>query len=340
MIWDAANARARGLATHFLAREDLVRAARTRSLPELGVRLSEAGYRVSDGLSASPADLDRRIGHTVGARYRLLGRWLGAGQAVLAVVMEDEDRRAIRSLLRGAAQGVSPGARLRGVNPTPTLGERVLERLAGAASPAALAAALVRAGHPAGRVLEAALADPHLAKLGLLGLEAALSRLFATRAARAARSGGRIVRAFVEQALDLENSWTLLASSGWGKDVAADDLYLPGGRLVTRQWYGQMAADRDPVRMLEALRTRFAGGPLASVFDGESRDPGTLERRALAAQIAWFRVEARRNPLSAAVVLGVILRIRAEARDLRALLAGIGLGAPPPVIEAAWAGAA
>lgn len=340
MNWDAVNARARGLATHLLSRDALRRAARCRSVPELALRLSEAGSSGAESVAPSATELDRAIGRTVAARFRLLARWLGPRREVLSVVLEEEDRRSLRGLLRGAAGGIAPVSRLRGLNPTPSFTSRQLERLAAAESPAALAEELRRQGHPAGRALQVGLADPRTSQLGLIALEAELGRLFATRATRAARRGGPLVRAMAAQSVDLANAAALLAAGSWGRDVVASDLWLPGGTAITREAFGQLLKETDAEQVARALRQRLGATALGAAFRDGLPAPADLERRVLAARIAWLRVEARRNPLGPAVVLGVLLRILAEAQDVRTVLAGLGLGAPAPVIEAALAEAA
>ncbi|HEX7024521.1 MAG TPA: hypothetical protein VF187_06865, partial [Gemmatimonadales bacterium] len=63
MVWDAANARARGLATHLLTRESLLAAVEAGSW-QAGIRaLSARGYPVTDGgAPVTPAEFDRVAG--------------------------------------------------------------------------------------------------------------------------------------------------------------------------------------------------------------------------------------------------------------------------------------
>ncbi len=333
MLWDDVNARARGLATHLLDRGDLLRLAESRSwdafvrdVLELGVPLMPG-----DGGTTSPPDFDRAVGRIVAQRLALLARWLGPRRAVLNVIYEDEERRTLRALLRGAAQGGSPGARLRAVTPTPGLPGRVLERLARAESPAALADELVRMGHPAGRALqEASLSEP---ALGLLGLETALTRTFATRATRAARRGGPVIRQFVAELIDLENAWTLILGGGRHHSITGDSLFVEGGAVLNRKTFLRLQATAELGELFTQLRAAFAKRGLDRVFTGDVPDPARIEARAFAARIAHQRSLARRNPLSPSVVLSVLERIRGEGRDLRTVAWGLALGAPGPAIE-------
>jgi vacuolar-type H+-ATPase subunit C/Vma6 len=331
MRWDDVNARARGLATHLLPRTELGRLAESRAWEEFVNRLAQAGYPVlTAGRLPSGADeFARRTGDVAADRFAVLARWLGPRRATLAVLYEDEERRTLRVLLRGAVEGASAGARLRAAVPTPDLPPRVLDRLAHADSPADLARRLVSLGHPAGRVLQTELDSGR--ELGLLGLEAALGRLFATRTTRAVRKAGPLVRAFAQLLLDLENAWSLLLRGNWGSEPDADAVFLPGGRWLSRERFDRLAAG-DQEAVAQGLQSAFASSPVAGAFNGEGVDPVRIEGGAVRATIAWLRTLARRDPLSPAVLLHVLLRIQAERRDLRAVAAGLSLGAPPRVI--------
>lgn len=330
MHWDDVNARARGLATHLLDREALAGLAAAPDWPALLGRLAALGYPVDDGTSGfvDPQALDRAVTRLAMDRLTLLGRWLAKRRSVLAVVLEDEDRRTVRALLRGVAQGASPGARLRALLPTPALPARALERLVRATTMPDLVHELVRLGHPAGRALQERLATAPTPVLR--DFEWTLARLFCTRAVRAARPGGPVVRRFAAELVDEENVWTLLLAAPQLPGAASDAEYLPGGALLAAPRFAALRAERDSDRLLAALRTLFAGSALGGVLD---RDPLTwpsLEAQAASARIAWLRSVARRDPLGPAVVLAVLERIRAEARALRAIAWGVSLGAPAP----------
>ena len=334
MGWEAANARARGLAPHLLSRDALVGAAATGSWTAAARVLAGRGYPVSEPELGSRSDFDRAVGRIAARRLELLGRWLGDRRGMLAVIFEDEDRRSLRRLLRGAAQGAPPEARLLGLIPTPDLPEPLLWRLAQAPSYDVLTDTLVRAGHPAGRVL-ASTRDPKrkLESPGLWRAEIRLARLFATRATRAARGAGAIVRRFASLLIDLENGWTLVAAPEWGAEITPHDLYLPGGSVIDRDEFLRLARLRTPQGELwRAVAERFASTPLRDVFL-DPPDPARIEGRGARALVAWQRSEARRDPLSASTALEVLLRIRAEAHDVRLVTFSLDLGAPVPVIE-------
>lgn len=333
MRWDDVNARARGLATHLLNEQELHRVADAHSWDELVRALRDAGYPLGSAAPAGLEQLDTLVGEVTARRYALLGRWLDHRRSVLALVYEVEERDALRALLRGAVQGVSAARRIQGLTPTPELPRAALEDLAQAASPADLARLLLRHGHPAGRALDAAVTDPH--PPGLLGLEMALARTFAARATRAARRGGRILRAFAAWIVDLENAWALLQAPEWGPDVEAADLFLPGGRALPMERFSELSRAGVVDAIHEGLANAFAGSPFRRLFVAESAGENRFERRALGAQIDWCRAMARLQPLGPPVVLGVLLRIRAEATDIRAAAWSAALLAPA---GASWGG--
>ena len=326
MGWEAANARARGLATHLLAREALTVAASRATWESAARALVERGYPLEERDLLSRADLDRAIGRIAARRLAVLWRWLGSRRAALTILHAMEERRALRRLLRGAAQGASPELRLFGLTPTPALPERVLRRLSFATSSDALVAILTRAGHPAGRVLSRGGRRP----LSLWESELALNQLFARLVTRAARRGGRTVRRFVALCLDVENAWSLLAR-GWGNGVAAREVFLPGGGVLDAETFTALAAVPAGEATWKALASRFASTPLARIFQ-ERVPPTELERGVAAALVLWLRAEARRDPLSVATVLAVALRIRIEAHDARLVTFATDLGAPAATI--------
>jgi len=341
MDWGAANARARGLATHLLSREGLLRAAGAGTWSAAARSLVGSGFPARERDLVSREDFDRAAGRIAAGRLGLLGRWLGSERGALAVIYEDEDRRSIRRLLRGAVQGVSPDARLLGLIPTPDLPERLLFRLSRAPSFDRLVAVLLRSGHPAGPALVPAAGSRRTREPPTLWRsEVALGRLFATRATRAARRAGSPVRRFVALLIDLENAWSLLARADWGAGVTPDDLFLDGGRTLDRGSFVRLSALAGlPDTIGRELAGRFAATPLSRLF----ADPPAVahfEDRAAGALIAWQRAEARTDPLSAASLLEVLLRIRGEAHDVRVVVFAVDLGAPPQMIEPSLVSAA
>jgi vacuolar-type H+-ATPase subunit C/Vma6 len=330
MRWDDVNARARGLATHLLHRSDFLRFGQAATWSAAAAQAVGAGFPADPGALGSFGEFERAIGQVVSRRLRLLGRWLGPREPAAALVLEDEDRRSLRTLLRGAAAGVAPVIRLRALTPSPTLSERTLARLAQAGSPAALARSLLRLGHPAGRALSDAASEPSGTagrRAGLFPLEVALSRLFARRAMRGARRAGRQVGGFVALAIDRENAGSLLLAPAWVADVAPDEVFLAGGTILEPADFAAIARLADPGLIQTRLAERFRATPLAPAF--EAAQPAQFESRAAAAVLHWYRRVAREDPLGPGVLFHVLERIRAEAHDLRLVLARLTLGLGP-----------
>jgi vacuolar-type H+-ATPase subunit C/Vma6 len=300
--------------------------------------MRQHGYPVAAAeTQVTPDAFDRETGRLVADRLQLLGRWLGSGRRALAVVYEEEDRRTLRALLRGAAQGISAIGRLRGAVPTPNLPDRTLEQLARAESTADLARILVRAGHPAGRAL-LAVRPATGESSGLHRLEAALARLFVTRATRAARGAGRLIAEFVALHVDVENAGTLLAATGTEAPVP-NDWYLPGGDRIDQARFARVAARADARSVREELAGLFRRTALEPAFEIDQEASG-FERGILRATVAWLRRAARHDPLGPAVVLEVVQRIRVEAHDVRLVVNAASLGAPASTVEPALATAA
>ena len=326
MRWDDVNARARGLATHLLDGAALRRLAAARDLPESLAQLAAIGYPLeSGGVATDLPSLDRAVSRVAANRVALLDRWLGRRRMVLAVVLEHEELLALRALVRGAAEGASPGSRLRNAVPTRGLPSRALDRLARVPTLPDLAHELVRLGHPAGRVVQGVLDDTPAG--GLAAMEWALARLFGERARRAARRGGPVLRCYVAERVDQENLRTLLLASD-GEEARAAGRYLEGGERITRSAFERIRALPGGEGRVVALRALFEGTAIGAALGAEPLDPVSLEPRATAARVAWLHGLARRDPLGPAVLLEVLERILAEARALRAIAAGVALGAP------------
>jgi len=120
------NTRARGLRTHLLPASDLERLARATSLFVLQRELSGLGYLRSD-TPATAMSLEKAIRRHAAAQMTILERWCTDDRrTILAVIFEDEDRRSIQAILRGAQQGTATEARMAGLVPTRSLPERAL----------------------------------------------------------------------------------------------------------------------------------------------------------------------------------------------------------------------
>ena len=319
-LWVDVAARARGLRTHRLAPGALAGLARAPDLATLGRQLRLAGFPVDEGERRAEA-LEQAARRRAAAELALLARWCGPRAAVLAVIFEDEDRRSLRALLRGALQHAPAAARLAGLVPTPTLPERALAELAAVRDPAAARALLSVWAHPFARALRAALAS---ATPDPIEIELALDRAWASRAVAGARGAGPEVARLVADALDLTNAVTVLALAGRAPRRAGEQL-LEGGTRLDRVTYSALLA-RDRAAAARALADLFSGTQYAAVFR-RAPVPG-LEDAVLAARLAAARAAARRAPLSPAPALWYALELRAETTAVSRAVWRLALGAP------------
>jgi vacuolar-type H+-ATPase subunit C/Vma6 len=330
VTWGDVNVRARGLGTHLLGRARLEPLARAPDLPALATDLAAAGYPMAapEGVATAFA-LELGVRRGAAARLRTLTRWTGSRTRTLAVVFEDEDRRSLRSIIRGALQVTARDERLAGLIPTPTLPERALEELAGLETASRIAALLVAWRNPYGPPLSPVAREQ---RPDPFELELALSRTFARRALHASRRGGGELKAYVRRVIDVENLYGALLLAGAGEDVDAARCFLEGGFVLDRTAFLAAAAEPGRAEAVDRLRGAFVGTPIAEVLARSGADPARLEAALLAAQIAVLRRRARVAPLGPAPVLGYVLRLRAEVIDLQRIIWGASLGAPGPVV--------
>jgi vacuolar-type H+-ATPase subunit C/Vma6 len=352
--WGELVTRARGLSTHLLSEEHLRDIARRTSLGELALALDDATTSATDRTSRSGAgdatasDVERATRRRARQWTKILARWAGPRMSRLSPLLEDEDRRSVRAVVRGATAGVPPEERLSGLIATPSLPDELLTRLARAATVREVAAMLVDAGNPYGA---AVLAEAKRERPDLFTIEHALDVCFAKRATAASAKCDASMREYVSLSIDIENCWTALAGAAnalsskaqpGSRDVASgaqlqvprfarDDnardisLLIPGGvRLTADVFRGA----------LDAGSRREAAALLAGAFDrlplGDAlmRDEGaeTLEDAALASQIHLARGAARVAPLGSAPLILALLRLRAERRATARIAWGAALG--------------
>lgn len=322
-LWGDLDARARGLATHLLRHAELEALAQAPDCAALAEALRRHGFPVEEGETEAAA-LELAVRRVAAARLRVLARWSGVRAEALTVLFEDEDRRSLRALVRGAVQGAPAEARLAGLVPTPTLPERALRELAERTKPAAIAALLTAWRNPYGSALlpVASAAQPDLFRLELL-----VNRTFATRALRAAR-GVSLLAAYVRETIDLENAYTALVLAIEGKDVTPRDAFLPGGERLSIAAFEVAAAAGDAAEAIRRLAASFAGTPIGRAFAACVEDPSQLEEAVLRARVRALVHATRVAPLGPAPLLAYALRLRAEMMDLRRIIWGVALAVP------------
>jgi vacuolar-type H+-ATPase subunit C/Vma6 len=328
--WDDLDARVRGLASHLLGAPRLRTLMAVPDLSALARELRDTAYgALLPSEHPAAQDVDRAIRGAAAKRLRVVQRWARGRAAALAVIFEDEDRRSISALVRGVVAGVRPEERVAGLLPTPALPERALAELARQPTAGALAALLVAWGNPYGSAILPLAAH---AKPDLLRIEHALDASFAERAGGAARRSAAL-RAFVEETIDLENIAAALVLAGARTAPEADAVFRAGGRHVTRAAFLRAAAAPGAAAALQQLEADVTDPLWSRVLRG-ARGPGGVERAALRERVRVWRRRAIAAPLGAAPVLGYVLRLRAEALDLRTIAWAHALGVRIDAAEA------
>jgi len=298
--WGDVIVRARGLSAHILSPARLAPLCRARDIDDLARQLNAFGVVIRDAGDAALDEhaLELALRRRAGERFALLAKWAGSRMTELTPIFDDEDRRAIRTIVRGAIAHIDPHARTASLIPTPALPMRALDALAQAGDIATVASLLLAWGHPFGRVVEA---EARRAQPDVLAFEVALVREFASRARAAAESGDAALRHFVTLTIDIANMRSALALAKWPSDIDPETLFVPGGETVT------LSDMRNP--------------------DTAAKEP---TRDAL---IADFRRLARDEPLGLAPVVLFALKQRAELEALIGIVWGVSLGLPEQALE-------
>ncbi|MBL9017198.1 MAG: V-type ATPase subunit [Myxococcales bacterium] len=210
-----------------------------------------------DDATAPPADL-----------LAVLGRWDEHDE--LRVITLDEDRRALRAIVRGLAAGIPAERR--------AVAAGRLRHAAGAPTLAELARRL--GDHPLAPALASAAEGP----LDLLAIEAALARAYGERV----RPADPAARAYARQLIDGQNAGAALALSARGRALSPARMFVPGGERLAEATFVEAArAPLDETRV--RLAAAFAGTPLAAAV--MSSEPAAVER----ATRAWMRDTQRRH---------------------------------------------
>lgn len=336
--FDDVNARVRGLAAHLLRPEQVPELAAAADLSELLRRLERAGYRpVLEPGPVTAAAIEGAIRRLAASRLRLLARWCANRAAALAIVFEEEDRRSLRALMRGAVAGTPSDARLAGTLPTLSLPLRALEELARQTDLRAMGALLAAWGSPYAVVLRELESPEHP---DLLQLEVGLGRQFARRAHEAARRGDCVLRTHVRDAVDLENACAALLLAGDGGDVDPLECFIAGGNRITPAVFEAAATAPDRAQASRRLARALGSRPIGRALVRAAARLSELDDELLAAQLAERRTAARLDPLSSAPLLAYALALRAETRMLGRLVWGVALGVPAPALAADLAGSA
>lgn len=325
------NTRARGLRTHLLSSGDLERLARATSLTALQRELGALGYAGADG-PATPGSLEQSVRRWAASQLAVLERWCtDQRRAALSVIFEDEDRRSIQSLLRGAARGTATETRMTALLPTRGLPERALLTLAKQPTPADVVRMLVLWNHPFGSALVRAASGSHPS---LFEMEIELHRVFAQRASASAKEGGRQLVEYVQGVVDLMNAWSALLHFEERDPSIVDLTFVEGGRWITRDLFHDLMGLDTRGDVERQLASSLRSSALGAIFRGKTEDLAELEGAALRAQIAWQNRAVRLDPSGAAPVLGFAIELRAQVLNLMRIVWGVALRAPAALIQA------
>lgn len=326
--WGDLVARVRGLSTHLRDAAQLRSIAESRGLAALSVALAQAGVLPAALERAGARTLEQGVRRHAARQLQLVWRWAGNRTRLLAPLVEDEDRRSIRAMLRGASSGNPPESRLAGLVATPSLPERVLLELARRGDVASVASQLAAIGNPyAGAILEEASRQYP----DLLRLECALNTTYAARATAAATRADAPLRAYVAGVLGVENCWTARLLPVHCAPADAEGYFVGGGKELSRAaWVAAVTAPtvaaRDATLQKAAvsawLRAAAAGAP-------------RLEDAVLQATIAHQHALARQDPLGTAPIIEYVLRLREQVRTLQRIIWSLSLRVPAATVAQA-----
>jgi vacuolar-type H+-ATPase subunit C/Vma6 len=276
--------------------------------------------------------LEKAVRRHAADQMGILDRWcMDDRRAALAVILEDEDRRSIQTILRGAQQGTAAEVRMAGLIPTTSLPERALLTLAGQPTPTDVIRMLALWNHPLGVPLVAAASGPHPS---LFEIEVELQRAFARRASARAHQGGSQLVEYVEQVVDVMNTWSALLHFVERDPAIVDMTFVEGGRWITRDVFHKLMTLETRPQVEKRLAWELRRSALGSAFQGEIEDLAQLEGTMLRAQIDWQNRAVRVDPSGAAPIIGFAIELRAEVVNLRRIIWGVALEAPAALIQA------
>ena len=319
-------ARAKGISTRLLSRQTLEALAEADDLDAFARSLSRVAPQLESPVS--PIDvfaLERVVDQSARRYLETLDRWRERTVGVLDIDAARQDRQSLRALLRGAAEGAPPSARLRGSTPTTSLPQPALTGLAHASSPAGVVRELVIVGHPDARRL---LPLVQTSQADLFAVEIALLLGFAERATRAVARADQQARDFVHLLIDAGNAQNAMLLAGGPGDVIPADVFVRGGRWLSAQAFAAAAANQPEVA-LTLLAAALANSPLASALPAAAGGAATFDRSCLVEMLRHVTRAARLEPLSTAPLLRLLVLIDAQRHDLRALAWGAEMQTPP-----------
>jgi vacuolar-type H+-ATPase subunit C/Vma6 len=328
--WEDVISRVRGLSSRLVGGAALIQLSGSPDLLALLHGLAGTPYdTVPEEATRDTAIFDRAARRIAAGHLHVIVAWSGVRVALLTPLFEDEDRRNLRAVTRAIASATPVDQRTAGLLPTPLLSLALLDELARQPRLRDVAAMLCTWGNPYGPAMTSESLRPYP---DLFSLQFAIDKEYFRRARSAAASAGRHMTTYVEMQIDAENLRAAFAAGRHMLERNASDLFLDGGSLVSREEYDRLCADQPADARLRVERL-VAGTPLAPLAALDRRRD--VDADVLGATIQHLRRAVRIEPLSLAVLLDYVLRLRAEIHDLARIVWGITLGFPRRRIEAA-----
>lgn len=323
------NARVRGMTSHLLGPGTLQAALGAQDFRAFAAVLTQTPYGSDleeaqarhEGLRA----VDRALAKNVhDATRSLLSFSDGTPRDMIAALLgryDLEDLKTVARAKHAGRTGPDVAAKLTGAG---DIRPSTLEAMVAAPDVPAAAQALAVTRHPLARPFVQA-ARAYASGEDLFGLELALDRAyFAGLVQRAERRDvSDVFRRWVQHEVDAANLRTALKLEGRGGDL--DAFFLPGGREVGRDLFGQIAA--QGVGGLSAI----TAGTFSEV--AQATDRADAERRIRTALDVAARRAALRDPLGIGVVIRFLRAKESEAARLRLLARGAYYHVPREDLE-------
>ncbi|HXV59923.1 MAG TPA: V-type ATPase subunit, partial [Vicinamibacteria bacterium] len=136
---------------------------------------------------------------------------------------------------------------------------------------------------------------------------------------------GRELREIAWETIDLENALAAIVVSRHASGVEPEICFIEGGRRLGIERFSEAARSGN----LEPLAGAFAATPFARIFRESGRSLSDIELVLFRERLRSYVSRARREPLSVVTIFAHVLRVRAEAIDLRQLAWSLAFGASP-----------
>lgn len=336
-------ARTHGLRARLLQHHQLESLAQARDLESMAHKLAQLGIPVlyrgdsAENRRLTPNQIELGITARQATLFSLLERW-GRGHAPVEVILLELEAEGIRRLLRAALGGIPSERRSQGAIPTCRLSPQLITELAKAPTLRDAVTALRARQHPFAPLLESlagALApDPLALDLTLLQCWANASRMVLGGGVQRWNSWKQETQEYLALKLDLANWWSAWALAAARTELAAEELFLPGGRYSKLE-HLRRAQIEGAAGLSAVLAGTLQRTPFAEWYRTGLR-PAQLERGFQQILLTLYRGKAHREPLSSAIIFLFALRLRAENRELRRLVwaHALGPGYPTALQEA------